>query len=98
MSGDLTILRRALLSVHDKTGLEALGKRLAELKVEILSSGGTARFLSERGIPVKEIGEFTGAPEMLDGRVKTLHPKVHGGILAVRTNDDHLRQSQGARD
>ena len=84
-------IRRALISVSDKKGLEELGKTLQGLGIEILSTGGTARELSGRGIPVREVSEFTGFPEMLDGRVKTLHPKVHGGILARRANKEHAR-------
>ena len=75
---------QALLSVSDKTGLVALAKGLAGLGVRLLSTGGTAKALADAGLPVTEIGEYTGFPEMLDGRVKTLHPKVHAGILARR--------------
>jgi len=75
---------RALISVSDKTGLVALGKALADRGVEILSTGGSAKRLAEAGIPVKEVSEHTGFPEMMDGRVKTLHPRIHGGILARR--------------
>jgi phosphoribosylaminoimidazolecarboxamide formyltransferase/IMP cyclohydrolase len=82
--------RRALVSVFDKTGLEELGRGLARLGIEILSTGGTLRFLQEKGIPVTQVSEVTGFPEMLDGRVKTLHPKVHGGILANRALPEHL--------
>jgi len=84
-------IRRALISVSDKKGLEELGKTLQDLGIEILSTGGTARELSGRGIPVREASQFTGFPEMLAGRVKTLHPKVHGGILARRANKEHDR-------
>ena len=83
-------IRRALLSVHDKTGLVELGQALAARGVELLSTGGTARALKEAGIPVKEVSEVTGAPEILDGRVKTLHPGVHGGILARRDDEEHM--------
>jgi phosphoribosylaminoimidazolecarboxamide formyltransferase/IMP cyclohydrolase len=79
-------ISRALVSVSDKRGLAELGRGLAELKVEVLSTGGTARFLSENGVPVTKISDYTGAPEILGGRVKTLHPKVHGGLLARRDN------------
>jgi phosphoribosylaminoimidazolecarboxamide formyltransferase / IMP cyclohydrolase len=82
--------RRALISVFNKTGLEELGRGLARLGIEILSTGGTLRFLQEKGIPVIQVSEVTGFPEMLDGRVKTLHPKVHGGILANRAVPEHL--------
>jgi len=84
-------VKRAIISVSDKTGLEELGKALASLNVEILSTGGTARFLRERSVPVVDVADYTGFPEMLDGRVKTLHPKIHGGILAIRNNDTHLK-------
>ncbi|MBI3994922.1 MAG: bifunctional phosphoribosylaminoimidazolecarboxamide formyltransferase/IMP cyclohydrolase [Nitrospirae bacterium] len=85
-------IRRALISVSNKEGVVDLAKGLAAMGVEILSTGGTARALKEAGIPVKDVAEFTGFPEMLDGRVKTLHPKVHGGILARRDDPAHLAQ------
>lgn len=85
-------IKRALISVSDKTGLEAFVKGLAALGVEIISTGGTAKAISGWGVPVRDISSFTGYPEMLDGRVKTLHPKVHGGLLALRGNSDHMRQ------
>lgn len=84
-------LRSALISVSDKAGVVDFARGLAELGVEIISTGGTARVLKEAGLPVTLVSEVTGFPEILDGRVKTLHPKVHGGILALR-NEDHLRQ------
>lgn len=87
---DLSPLRRALLSVSDKTGLIELGKALAARGVEILSTGGTAKALREAGIAVKDVAEVTQFPEMMDGRVKTLHPAVHGGLLALRDNKDHV--------
>lgn len=83
-------VRRALLSVSDKTGLVAFAQRLAAAGVEIVSSGGTARALSEAGVPVIPVGEVTGAPEMLGGRVKTLHPNIHGGILADLGEPSHV--------
>jgi len=82
-------IRRALISVSDKNGLERLGKKLASLGVEILSTGGTAKMLAGVGIKVKDVSDHTGFPEMMDGRVKTLHPKIHGGLLAVRDNPEH---------
>ncbi|MEE8294488.1 MAG: bifunctional phosphoribosylaminoimidazolecarboxamide formyltransferase/IMP cyclohydrolase [Sphingomonadales bacterium] len=82
-------IRRALISVSDKNGLEPLGKKLASLGVEILSTGGTAKMLAGAGIKVKDVSDHTGFPEMMDGRVKTLHPKIHGGLLAVRDNPEH---------
>ena len=83
-------IQRALLSVTDKTGIVEFAKKLAELKVELVSTGGTAKLLRESGVTVKDISELTGFPEMMDGRVKTLHPKVHGGILHVRDNPQHV--------
>ncbi len=82
-------IERALISVTDKAGVAELGQALAALGVEILSTGGTAKALGSAGVPIKEVSDFTGFPEMLDGRVKTLHPKIHGGILAVRSNPAH---------
>lgn len=84
--------RRALLSVSEKTGIVEFARGLEELGFEILSTGGTARTLSNHGVPVIPVSEVTGAPEILDGRVKTLHPKVHGGILADHHNPEHRRQ------
>ncbi len=85
--------RRALLSVYDKTGVVELGRRLHAMGVECVSTGGTARALSDAGVPVREIASLTGFPEMLDGRVKTLHPVVHGGLLALRGNPEHMSQA-----
>jgi phosphoribosylaminoimidazolecarboxamide formyltransferase/IMP cyclohydrolase len=87
---DRTPVRRALLSVSDKTGLAELGKALAAQGVELLSTGGSARALSEAGVTVKEVSAHTGFPEIMDGRVKTLHPAIHGGILARRDLESHL--------
>ncbi|MBU1954343.1 IMP cyclohydrolase, partial [Patescibacteria group bacterium] len=86
------MIKRALISVSDKTGLAELGKALAALGVEILSTGGTAKALRDAGVAMTEVADYTGSPEILDGRVKTLHPKIHGGILAVRDNPDHMKQ------
>ncbi len=83
-------ITRALISVSDKTGIIEFSRELAEYGVEILSTGGTARLLREAGLQVKDVSEFTGFPEMLDGRVKTLHPKVHGGLLGMRSNPEHV--------
>ncbi|HTO13282.1 MAG TPA: bifunctional phosphoribosylaminoimidazolecarboxamide formyltransferase/IMP cyclohydrolase [Candidatus Binatia bacterium] len=83
-------VRRALVSVHDKTGVVDFARELTRLGVEILSTGGTARLLRDSGVPVRDVSEVTGSPEMLDGRVKTLHPKIHGGILARRDVPAHL--------
>ena len=85
------MIRRALLSVSDKAGLADLGKALAGRGVELVSTGGTAKALRDAGLEVRDISDLTGFPEMMDGRVKTLHPKVHGGLLAVRDNPEHAR-------
>src|SRR6202158_6294385 len=82
-------IQRAILSVTDKTGLVDFARKLSGLGVELISTGGTAKLLRDSGIQVKDISELTGFPEMLDGRVKTLHPKVHGGILHRRENPAH---------
>ncbi|MGD9665227.1 MAG: bifunctional phosphoribosylaminoimidazolecarboxamide formyltransferase/IMP cyclohydrolase, partial [Novosphingobium sp.] len=82
-------IARALLSVSDKSGLVELGQALAARGVELVSTGGTAKALREAGLTVKDVSDLTGFPEMMDGRVKTLHPKVHGGLLAVRDNAEH---------
>ena len=85
-------IRRALLSVSDKTGVVEFAKSLSERGVELLSTGGTAKLLAEAGLKVTEVSDYTGFPEMMDGRVKTLHPKVHGGILGRRGTDDEIMQ------
>ncbi len=84
-------VKRALISVSDKTGIVEFAKGLHELGVEIVSTGGTMKAIADAGIPVMSVSEVTGFPEMMDGRVKTLHPKVHGGILAIRDNPDHVK-------
>src|SRR6266850_1620252 len=83
-------IQRALLSVSDKRGLLSLARILAEAGVELISTGGTAKALREAGLKVTDLSTYTGFPEMLDGRVKTLHPKVHGGLLFVRENPEHV--------
>jgi phosphoribosylaminoimidazolecarboxamide formyltransferase/IMP cyclohydrolase len=83
---------RALISVSNKEGIIDFAKRLADFGIEIISTGGTARIISDAGIPVIGISEVTGFPECLDGRVKTLHPKIHGGLLAIRNNKEHMEQ------
>ncbi|HVH89503.1 MAG TPA: bifunctional phosphoribosylaminoimidazolecarboxamide formyltransferase/IMP cyclohydrolase [Terriglobales bacterium] len=90
-SEEIKPVGRAILSVTDKTGVAEFARELEKLSVELVSTGGTAKLLREAGIRVKDISELTGFPEMLDGRVKTLHPKVHGGILYIRNNDAHRR-------
>jgi len=86
----MTPITRALISVSDKTGIVEFAQALAQAGVEILSTGGTAKLLAEQGLPVIEVADYTGFPEMLDGRVKTLHPKVHGGILGRRDLPEHV--------
>src|SRR6266403_5841863 len=81
-------VRRALLSVSDKTGLIELARELARRNIEILSTGGTAQLLTQNGVPVREVAAYTGFPEIMDGRVKTLHPKIHGGLLGRRGVDE----------
>src|SRR6187549_535292 len=83
-------IRRALLSVFDKTGLAELGRALAERGVTLVSTGGSAKALREAGLTVLDVSEVTGFPEMMDGRVKTLHPKIHGGLLAIRDDVAHV--------
>lgn len=84
-------IRRALLSVSDKTGIVEFGQFLADQGAEILSTGGTAKMLAEAGVPVIEVADHTGFPEIMDGRVKTLQPSIHGGLLAVRDNAEHIQ-------
>src|SRR4051794_36530122 len=87
---DLVPVRRALLSVSDKTGLLDFARALhQEFGIELISTGGTAKFLRENKLPVTDVADVTGFPEMMDGRVKTLHPKIHGGLLALRDNPEH---------
>ncbi|MEJ5299884.1 MAG: IMP cyclohydrolase [Thermodesulforhabdaceae bacterium] len=83
-------ITRALISVTDKTGIVDLAKGLVRHGVSIISTGGTAKVLRDSGLPITDVSDFTGFPEMLDGRVKTLHPKIHGGILALRNNENHM--------
>ena len=91
---DSVVVHRALISVSDKTGITEFAQSLHELNIEILSTGGTYRLLTESGIPAVEISDYTGFPEMMDGRVKTLHPKVHGGILGRRDQDEAVMSEQ----
>src|SRR5688500_2272906 len=87
-------MRRAILSVSDKTGLISFGKALSSRGFELVSTGGTAKALAESGLPVVNVSDVTGFPEMMDGRVKTLHPKIHGGILARRHHPEDLQLAQ----
>ncbi|MFP4602410.1 MAG: bifunctional phosphoribosylaminoimidazolecarboxamide formyltransferase/IMP cyclohydrolase, partial [Halochromatium sp.] len=90
-------IERALISVSDKTGIAAFAAALSKQGVEILSTGGTARLLVEQDVPVIEVAEYTGFPEMMDGRVKTLHPRIHGGILGRRGEDDQVMRENEIR-
>ncbi len=92
--GMMPSIERALLSVTDKTGLAEFARKLHEHGVELISTGGTAKMLRENGLPVREVAELTGFPEMLDGRVKTIDPHIAGGILAIRSNAEHMRALQ----
>jgi phosphoribosylaminoimidazolecarboxamide formyltransferase/IMP cyclohydrolase len=85
-------IQRAIISLSDKSGILEFAKELQALGVEILTTGGTAKTLRENGLKIVDISEYTGVPEMLNGRVKTLHPKVHGGILGIRDNPDHVKK------
>src|SRR5919106_1146230 len=87
-------INRALISVSDKTGIVDFARELKSFNVEIISTGGTAKALRDAGIEVRDISEVTGFPEMMDGRVKTLHPRVHGGLLALRNNPEHVAAMQ----
>jgi phosphoribosylaminoimidazolecarboxamide formyltransferase/IMP cyclohydrolase len=89
MSNSIVPIKRALLSVFDKTGMAEFARELAGLGIELVSTGGTHKLIAETGVPVRDISDLTGFPEMMDGRVKTLHPKVHGGLLSVRDNPAH---------
>ena len=91
---DLHKVARALISVSDKTGLIDLGRALSERGIEILSTGGSAKALRDEGIAVKDVAEVTEFPEMMDGRVKTLHPRIHGGMLALRDDDAHVEATK----
>ncbi|MBM4333499.1 MAG: IMP cyclohydrolase [Deltaproteobacteria bacterium] len=85
-------IQQAIISLTDKTGIQEFAKELQAFGVEILSTGGTARVLRESGLKILDVSEYTGFPEMLDGRVKTLHPKVHGGLLGIRENAEHVKK------
>ena len=85
-------IQRAIISLSDKSGIQEFAKELQAFNVEILSTGGTAKVLRESGLKITDISEYTGFPEMLDGRVKTLHPKIHGGLLGIRGNPEHVKK------
>src|SRR5262249_14864690 len=94
ISSEQVKVARALMSVSDKTGLVEFARGLVELGVEIVSTGGTASSLSDAGVPVREVSDLTGFPEIMDGRVKTLHPKLHAALLAVRDDPSHMRAAE----
>src|SRR5438093_6397533 len=87
----MAVIKRALISVTDKSGIVDFARDLALLGIEIVSTGGTARALQQAAVPVREVSELTGFPEMLDGRLKTINPRIAGGILAIRSNAEHVR-------
>src|SRR6266850_8313667 len=87
----LVKIHRALISVSDKTGIVEFARELKRFDVEIISTGGTARALRKAGIEVRDVSDITGFPEMMDGRIKTLHPRLHGGLLALRDNPQHVK-------
>src|SRR5271168_5413867 len=87
----MAAIKRALISVTDKNGIVDFARGLHELGVELVSTGGTARAIQEGGVPVREVSDLTGFPEMLDGRLKTINPRIAGGILAIRANPEHMR-------
>ena len=88
-------IRRALISVSDKTGVVEFAQQLSDMNIDILSTGGTAKLLAENNIPVTEVSSYTGFPEMMDGRIKTLHPKIHGALLGRRGTDDAVMNEHG---
>src|SRR4051812_32213371 len=88
------MIKRAIISVSDKTGLIELGKALKHFQVEILSTGGTANLLSESTIPTTSVSDYTGFPEMMDGRLKTLHPKIYGALLGRREDEVHQKEAK----
>lgn len=87
-------IERAIVGVYDKTGIVEFARALHKFGVEILSTGGTSRTLEEGNIPVRRVADYTGFPEMMDGRVKTLHPRIHGGLLAMRDNEAHMAEAR----
>src|SRR5436309_688833 len=95
MNEGLRKIRRALLSVSDKTGIIEFARELRRFDVELISTGGTAKALREAGIEVRDVADVTGFPEMMDGRIKTLHPRIHGGLLALRDNAEHVAAMRG---
>lgn len=98
--GFMARIQRALISVSDKTNVAEFARKLSAYGVEFLSTGGTAKMLKDAGLNVQEVSNYTGFPEMMDGRVKTLHPKIHGGLLGLRSNPEHVKvmQEHGIRN
>ena len=94
----LNEIKRVLISVTDKEGIVDFAKGLAAFQVEILSTGGTAAQLRNSGLSVTDVSDYTGFPEMMDGRLKTLHPKIHGGLLALRNHEEHMQSLAGTWD
>ncbi|PIP09032.1 MAG: bifunctional phosphoribosylaminoimidazolecarboxamide formyltransferase/inosine monophosphate cyclohydrolase, partial [Syntrophobacteraceae bacterium CG23_combo_of_CG06-09_8_20_14_all_50_8] len=90
----LNEIKRALISVTDKKGIVEFARELSGFGVEILSTGGTAALLGKNGVKVTEVSDYTGFPEMMDGRLKTLHPKIHGGLLAMRDQESHMTSAK----
>ncbi len=90
----MSVIKRALISLSDKSGIVPFASKLKEYGVDILSTGGTAKLLRDSGITVTEVSDYTGFPEMMDGRVKTLHPKIHGALLGLRDNSEHIAAMQ----
>ena len=88
---NMNLIKRVLISVTDKKGIVEFARELAAFNVEILSTGGTAAQIRNSGIAVRDVSDYTGFPEMMDGRLKTLHPKIHGGLLALRDNENHMK-------
>src|SRR5262245_66385412 len=97
MTDQLRRVSRALISVSDKAGLVEFARALAARSVELVSTGGTRKALADAGLAVRDVSELTGFPEMMDGRVKTLHPKVHGGLLAIRASNAHAAAMRAHR-
>lgn len=87
-------VKSAILGVYDKNNIVEFAKGLRKHGVELMSTGGTARTLKEGGVPVREVSDYTGFPEMMNGRVKTLHPRIHGGLLAVRDDETHMKEAE----
>ena len=94
MDKGLVKIKRALISVSDKAGIYDFSKALLEMDIELISTGGTSKYLKEQGLSVTDVSEVTNFPELMDGRLKTLHPKIHGGLLARREDKNHIAAMQ----